>query len=497
MNYALMIRTAALLVCGLVASFSVSADVDSARSRGAAWLIKQQRGDGSWASADGRLPVQATASALAAINNAGLLRSPTFSAAGAWLANADADSVDSLARKVEGLMAAGLTTTAQIEADRLFSLRTLASEATWSGYGGGGLDYIDTALGLTGLRLGDSGYIAKVAATPNTIANALCSLSAGRVNVAAGKRAWPSTQAATAQSAAQGRPSVLASALLLQELTVMQARLGNYAPPCSAAPFSLASLRAEGQAWLLDQQNADGGFGEQRTDGSKGRSTVLLSATVLRLLNSQASVPQPQTGNLQAWLLGQQDGASGSWRNDPLVTAAVVFALPAASGAQLTDSDRDGITDVVELALSGANSQVADARNQLTAPSLSVAGQTASGFAVAATLGQTFDYSLTGSGAYSIAAGNLPPGLSLNASSGRITGMPIRLGSFSFDYRAGGAAAQIGRIDVAEAAAPMADVPLPPWVLAVLVSLFGASAGWRRWKSSCAPRVAPRVKACQ
>ncbi len=481
MHHASRAQTAALFICGMVVSASVFADVDSARSRGAAWLIEQQRGDGSWATADGALPVQATSTALTAIRNAGLLRSPTFGAAGAWLANADADSVDSLSRKVQGLAAAGLLTTAQVEADRLFALRSFASQATWGGYGSSGLDYIDTALALTAVSMGDANYNSKLTANPSTIVNAVCKLAEGRVNVAVGKQAWPTTQPAVSQSAGQGRPSVLATVLVLQELLGLQQRAGLNSVNCPTA-FLLTTLRTEGQAWLIDQQNADGGFGEQRTDGSKGRSTVLLSAWVLRLLNSQNPVPQPQTGNLQAWLLGQQNAASGAWRNDPLVTAAVLTALPVASGAQSVDSDRDGIPDVVEQALSGASSSVADARNRLAAPSLSVAGANASGFVAAATVGQPFDHGLTGGTSYSVASGSLPPGLSLNATTGRIVGTPVQAGSFSFDYRVGSAGLAIGRIDVS--AALMADVPLPPWALPLLGSLIGASAGWRRWRST-------------
>lgn len=478
MHHAPRALTAGLFACGLLVAASAFADVDSARSRGAAWLIGQQRGDGSWASANGSLPVQATASALAAIGNAGLLRSPTFGAAGAWLANADADSVDSLARKVEGLTAAGLTATAQVEADRLFGLRSLFYQATWSGYGGSGLDYVDTALALSGLRAGDAGFIAKVLASPSSIFTALCTLADGRVNVAPGKQPWPATRAASNQSAGQGRPSVLATTLMLQSLRDLQLQSGLVDAHCPPT-YTLATLRAEGQAWLLDQQNPDGGFGEQRTDGSRGRSTVLLSATVLRLLNSQNPLPQPHTGNLQAWLLSQQDAASGAWRGDPLVTAAVLTALPAANGAQLVDSDRDGIPDAVEQALSGASSSVADARNQLVPPSLSVAGATASGFVVAATVGVPFDHGLTGSASYSLASGSLPPGLSLNATTGRITGTPVQAGSFSFDFSVGSADLQIGRIDVAAAPAAMADIPIPGWALPILASLFTASAWWK------------------
>jgi len=459
------------------------ADADSARNKGAAWLIKQQRGDGSWANGNGDLGMQATSAALLALKNAGLSKSPTFGAASAWLANADADSIDSIARKIEALAAAGLPGSAQSEADRLFALRTLSTSATWGGYGGSGTDYVDTSLGLTALRLGDAAYGSKAAVTGsgNTLLGAFCSLATARVNVASGKQAWPVTQPATNQSAGQGRPSVLTTALLFNELRGMQIAVSTAfnTATCNSTSYSFATLQSEAQAWLLDQQNVDGGFGEQRIDGSKGNSSVLVTALVYRALNNQTTPPQPQTGNAQTWLLAQQDSTTGSWHNDPLVTAQVLGVLPAAAGTQLADTDRDGVTNLVEAQLA-SNQTVADARNQLGAPTLATPGYTATSFAVNATTGQSFTYSLGGSGAFSLASGSLPPGLSLNPVTGQITGTPTQAGSYSFDYQttsAGNTNLVIGRIDVADASIPSGDngdVPIPAWALALLgAALFG------------------------
>ncbi|MDP2810073.1 MAG: putative Ig domain-containing protein [Rhodocyclaceae bacterium] len=475
---------------GLLAILALPAwaDADSARNKGMAWLIQQQRGDGSWANGGGDLGMQATSAALLALKNGGLSKSPTFGAASAWLANADADSIDSIARKIEALAAAGMPGSAQNEADRLYGLRSLSSSATWGGYGGSGVDYLDTALGLTALRLGDGAYGSKAAATSsNVLVGAFCDLGNSRVNVASGKQAWPTTQAATSQSAGQGRPSVVATALLLNELRGMQKAVstGFSSATCGSTSYSFATLQTEAQTWLLDQQNSDGGFGEQRTDGSKGNSSVLVTALAYRALNTQTTPPQPQTGNAQSWLLAQQDSTSGSWRNDPLVTAQVISVLPAAAGTQLADTDHDGVTDLVEAQL-GSNQNVADARNQIGAPTLAMPGVSATAFAVNATTGQAFAYSLGGGGTFTLISGSLPPGLSLTPATGQVSGTPTQAGSYSFDYQTtsgGNSQLVIGRIDVSDATSTETsidgDVPLPAWALVLLgAALFGA--GQRR-----------------
>lgn len=192
----------------------------------------------------------------------------------------------------------------------------------------------------------------------------------------------------------------------------------------------LTSLLAEAQAWLLDQQNANGGFAEQRSDGSKGSSSVLATAWAYKALGAQAAPPAAPISNARNWMLAQQDAATGSWRSDALVTATVVAVLPAAAAAQWVDTDRDGITDVVEQRLTGNSSAAADARNPLTPPSLAVPGITMTSFTAPATVGQPFSASLSGASGYTLTAGSLPPGVSLNASTGLLSGTPGQAGNF-------------------------------------------------------------------
>lgn len=461
------------------------ADDASARAAGAAWLLQQQRGDGSWARTDGNLALTATTAALEALGRAGLPASPGFAAASGWLANAEADSIDSLARKSRALVAAGLSATAQREVDRLFGLRSEAASASWGGYGGNGLDVIDTALGLTALRTADAGYGAKlVAVSGNTILNAYCALLGARLSIAAGQRAWPAARGATGQPVASGRPSVIATALVLAESRAIEQRSGWASVNCGSGAITFTSVHDEARAWLLTQQNADGGFGEQRGDGSRGPSAVVVTAVVASGLAALASPPSQLTA-ARSWLLAQQ-GSAGDWRADPLVTALALSALPAASGSALTDTDRDGLTDVVETRL-GTNPLVADATPPAGPPSPAVGGGTTIAFAAQGVVGQGFTYDLGSASGYALAAGSLPPGLALNPATGVIAGTPVQAGQWSFDFRAGAAGdLVIGRIDVAPAGAASGegDVPLPPWA----IGLLGSGLGFTLWRRARAAR---------
>jgi hypothetical protein len=471
---------AAVLAAGLgLAAVGAAANPTAARTAAAAWLVQQQRGDGSWSRGDGSLGVQSTALALLALERAGARGAPTFGAAAAWLANADADSVDSVARKVEALAAAQLGASAQREADRLFALRSERASATWGGYGGNGVDLIDTPLALAALRIGDAGYGAKLTApSGNTILGAYCALLAARIDVAAGQRAWPAAQRAAGPAPGGGRPSVAATALVLAESRAIELRSGIAALNCGAGDITFTSVHAEAQAWLLAQQNADGGFGEQRSDGSRGPSNVVVTAWVVRALNALAA-PPAQAGTALNWLVAQQDGA-GHWRADALVSAIAVSALPAATGTELADADRDGLPDVLEARL-GSNPNVADARLPLAPPTRAAAGNTAPAVVIGAVQGQAFAYDLGSGSGFALGTGRLPPGLSLDAASGLISGVPSEPGSYGFDYRAGSAGDWvIARIDVAALVRDVdGDVPLPPWALALLGAGLAAQV-WRR-----------------
>lgn len=464
----------AVLLTAAVSLPAQGATVDEARAKGLKWLVQNQQGDGGWRSGAAGLEIQSTANAIVALRNGGLSASPSFGSAVGWLANADGDSTDALSRKADALAVAGMTVAAQSAADTLYVRRVDAGTAAWGGYSGHTLDFVDTALGLGALRTADAGYGAKLSQSSSPLLTALCRLASGKLSPSAGQSAWPVAPVSTGQAATGGRPSVIASSLVLAEVRAIQQRSGWADMTCSSTAYTVSGLLQEAEAWLKTRQNVDGGFGEVRADSSKGASNVFVSAQVYRALKGLATPPQPATDNTLTYLLAQQNAADGSWRSDAFITAQVLAVFPAATGAQVTDTDQDGIPDIVEQQL-GTNSGLADASGQLKSPDLAQTGVTATSFVATGKVGLVFSYALGGAGNYSVVSGKLPPGVSLNPITGQLSGTPTQGGSYSFEFdmaSAGTTQTIIGRIDVSTEIAASddgnGDVPLPGWALALL-----------------------------
>jgi hypothetical protein len=457
---------------GLVVATDVRAqDVDTARAAGAAFLIRAQQGDGSWKNAGG-LEIQATASALEALDRAGLRNSPFFAAGAAWLANTEPGSIDSEARRIVTLNLAGRAVS--VDAQTLAGKRNGPNGYSFGTYPGHGTTLIDTALALNALRVGLSGFTTD----GSLVANSLCPiLRAQRAN-----GSWPYVPpTGTAQDARIGT-GLVPTSLVMQELRAFSALYGGFS--CGGISYTLNTVVANAGTWLTSQQNADGGFGERNNQGSLGASSVLASAIVLRALNGLSVPPAAAVANARIYLVGQRNAGNGSWQNDAFVTAQVVAALPAATGAQLTDTDRDGIPNVVETPL-GTNPNVADSRGQIPTAGLSQAALTTAAFLAAGTRGVPFTFDIPAAGtppfAFALVTGSPPPGITLEPT-GRLSGTPTIAGSFSFDYSVhdgtGRDATLVGRVDIT---APQAvTIPaLPEWGTILLGCLL-LVAVWRQ-----------------
>lgn len=491
-----MIRLTALASACLLATISaqsVAAPIDDARAKGVKWLVQTQKGDGAFVGMHG-LEVQATSAAVEAMQLAGLSRAPQYARALSWLANAQGGSLDSRAWQASALAAAGRdakTIAGVIRDERNTSAARAGSivsgSATWGAYPGYGTSSIDTALGYAALRSAGLTYTNDTTELTVTV---LCNILPAQLVTAPWSGAWPQALPQNGQPSHATNGSLAASAIMLHELKKQRqaARFISGSACSKTSPSAIDTAMTSAKTWLIAQANGDGGFAERNPQtGNLETSSPVATAMAIRALDLFAaegdSAASTAITNARNWLIGPgQQNADGSWRSDPFVTARVVAALPAAAGAQLTDSDLDGLPDVVEQQL-GTQVQVADAQSQLDPQGGAVPGLTATSFNVTANLNEAFSYTLSassGSGPFTFVRvnGTLPPSLTL-AASGQISGVPSAPGSYAFDYEVTDAANAktliIGRIDVVAASATDGDVPLPAWALALLgAGLLGA-----------------------
>ena len=99
--------------------------------------------------------------------------------------------------------------------------------------------------------------------------------------------------------------------------------------------FNISAFRDQAVAWLRNQQNADGGWGESAS--LPHETGLVLSA----LLNSGFPLTQVEQ-DARDYLIATQN-SNGSWSDDPYATAQAVLALSIP-----WDTDADGMTDDFE-----------------------------------------------------------------------------------------------------------------------------------------------------
>ena len=438
---------ASLALIVMVCCANASADVETARGTGVAYLLSHQNGDGSFKGPSG-LEIAATATATDALAVAGVKRGQAYASAIAYLTNADGGSVDSQARIIASLHAAGLDTL--VRESQLLASRN--SAGGWGTYSGFASAFPDTTLALSALNL---------PVASNDFQLAACVILEGQRPDKSWSYFGASTTTVPASLSAGG---IVPTAYAVSALNSFAATVPTVT--CGGTAYSLSTVVANSVTWLQGKRNPlDGGFGEG------GTSSVLETALVYRTLNALSTPPQPATSGALTYLLAQQ-GSNGGWSDDVFQTALVLRSFPTTS---MADNDKDGIPDASETPL-GKNPAIADSRDLmpgngagavgLTAPSLAASGQTYLAFSVnLSASGGTPPYTFT------LVAGGLPPGVQLSAA-GVLSGTPTEAGEYDFDYAvtdaAGSTTHRIGLLSIAAAAPPPpsdnGDVPtLPEW----------------------------------
>lgn len=342
-----MIRSAAIAIAVLVslpaAQAATQAQLDTMRAKSLAYLVAQQKGDGSWRDASGN-GVQATASGIEALAQSGMKTGYVPGAAISWLLNAEAPSTDSMARQIAALARLGVKVEHLVP--QLLANKNLL-DGRWGAYRAYQASMPDTALAFDAL----------LAADYSVPTDAELVAITGMKSTDGG---WAYRISAPGGAKSAVIPTAYA-VLVLSRYVVARA---------SAATASSPSI-TDGVNWLLARKKNDGGYAEDaNAAGTNDPATlgqVFETALVQAALATakQANIAAAQTPaaslaltNIDDFLVARQ-GADGGWGGEPFQTALAARAQPA---VVLADGDVDGLPDAVEPYLSH-NAAVADSRD--------------------------------------------------------------------------------------------------------------------------------------
>ncbi|PPD29447.1 MAG: hypothetical protein CTY19_17420 [Methylomonas sp.] len=443
------LRLAAVCSGIFTATATMAAPIDDTRLKAMAWLITHQSGDGSWQGAPG-LEMAETAAAVEALVNAGMTKSDTYAKGVAWLQNHEAYSTDALARQIIALARSGRDTSDL--ASRLITWRNdeASPQSSWGAYDHYSTSYPDTAMALEAIKTSTASYAEE--------GYSVCNIVAQRNT---GNGGWPYFVPPSGSQPSQILPTAYSLIVLSRYNT------------SSCGSTTISSVLANGAAWLKTQQKTPGGgFGE----GSAG--TVLESALAYRALTTVLGASDPAVVNAENFLIAQQQ-TDGSWGgSDALLTTQTLAAIPATT---LSDTDSDGLPDGTETqALLGTNPNVPDAFGLLKGNGRSISGETTAITLTKAIVDQPYATTLTASNgtppySWLLSSGDLPDGLSLDNSTGQISGTPTSLGLYNFTYEVLAADMQTSvtsQIEVAEPTEPTQVPALPTWAMLLMGGLL-------------------------
>jgi Putative Ig domain len=434
MTKSLRTATAAVVAMGMglliawPAQSATQAQIDEAWRKGIWWLFTNQSGDGFWKSTEGT-QIATTALAIEALNNAPLKSYPFYKGV-SWLSNVRAASTDSLARQAIALKLGGVNTFAHLS--RLDALRN--GDLAWGAYGQFDTSFPDTPLALSAMRIGLGQVV-----YPDLKFAVYCGVLPGqRTDGSWSYMPRPTTLEPTTASTG----SVVPTAMNLLELMAIRTTNASWnIDKCNpndpnGVEYSLALALTKGANWLLLKKNpANNGVGDS------GVSSVVETAIAYRALKALGityGVTATTLGQIEDYLLAQQNLANGSWGGDAFRTALVLSVLRSPSATIIADSDGDGIPNSVET-LMGKNPAVRDSGSLAQG-----GGNTGPGLVLSSTMSArvfkdrpiTIGLPITsgqGTFTWTILSGALPPGLTLNPA-GTISGTPTTLGTFGFTY---------------------------------------------------------------
>jgi hypothetical protein len=433
-----------------VTSEPVTANSDSARNRGLAWLVTTQKSDGSFSNARG-LDVHSTGAAIEAMTIGGLARTPQFSRAIAWLANSNALSVDANAWKLTALVSAGRSASSVGEILRSAKNSYAAADgqmatldtALWGTYPGYAATIPDTAQGYGGLRQAGISYSND---KKQLTASVLCYLVPAQQTTAPWSGSWGFSIKTAGSISSSGTGSLLSTVITLFELKkqIVAGRLLTQTSCGRTSPGEIQTAIASARTWLLSQATSAGGFAERNAQtGQLDQPSELHTALAIRTLQLFAAEGDVAAASAisvaQDWLLTRQL-PDGSWQGDPFVTGRVLTALPPAAGNALVDTDADGLTDGVET-LAGRDPYSRDSNPDAGGGATPVDNYFVRSLRINAAVNQSIsntegriDRDGLYSGRFEMVASASIPGVGFDEMSGILLGVPFQAGQFDLEF---------------------------------------------------------------
>lgn len=405
-----------LMILGVVAFApawcwsATQAELDTARDKAVAWLVKNQQTDGRWVSAAG-LDVVTTASVVEALASAGYTKLPSFAAAVAWLQNAEAGSTDALARQVIALGKAGAPIARGRLASRLVAQRNTVDKG-WGAYPGYLSSIPDTPIALLALQ--------SAGVTVSDVSTIATAFDASRYGVA-GQKYWLHRLTAEATKAEGTGEQILPTALAMLALKAY----GLSAPSLTEAVAFLKSRQGTSGA-------NQGGFAG--VDGIYAPMDAALAGEALTANSASGRADAAVQAALD--FLKRTQAPAGNWADTLSTAAALKFV--ATSSTAVVDSDGDGIPDAVEVSL-GTDPSRADSKqlNLTNAGANAPAPGDVASYSVWTIRGRPMDarFSIAdGQTCCTTLSGALPPGITLTSSGSpttvKLAGTPTASGSY-------------------------------------------------------------------
>lgn len=375
--------------------------LESARDKSLAYLVKQQNGDGSWGKTESE-KIRLTATVLDTFAKYGVT-GVVYRRGINWLANAEAVSVDSLARQIIALDKAKINTRAL--SDKLIAAGWVREASPLNVAWGADADHrrstVDSALAFQAL----------IPRTDFANSAGISYIKGLRITNAGWDAAW----SAAAES------KVIPTAQMLLALKALGGSNFGAAADKSAA------------TWLATRTKTGGAIADVDTVSDVETALAVQALGFAKDVSGASSTIAPAYQGGLDYLIARQ-ATNGSIDNNIFKTALAALAW-FNQNQTLTDTDGDGIPDSVETQ-AGTNSAIVDTVYLETGNGNNAKERSSQYYFNEVIVSSTIMLQLESTaGTIVKSGGDLPPGMELNSSSHVLSGTPSAIGNYSFSYR--------------------------------------------------------------